>query len=114
MFRLRKTQSNQNSFNHIRFPVNWFSYRQRLFFKFEVEEFGPFYAFNATSVRKDGLFVCPQKYPQAVHIKNVSLIDTRCFTIGTENLFALCRTPSAEQSDNGTNFVGVEEKFFFL
>ena len=114
MFRLRKTQSNQNSFNHIIFPVNWFSYRQRLFTNFEVEEFGPFYTFTATIVRTDGLFVCPQKYPQAVHIKNVPLIDNGCFTIGTEKLFALCRRPSAEQSDNETNFVGVEENFFFL
>lgn len=76
--------------------------------------FGPFYVKRARSVIKvyGCIFVCFNS--RAVHIEDVSSLETGTFILALRRFISVCGCPKEIWSDNGTNFTGAERELWRL
>lgn len=75
-----------------------------------LDFFGPFYVKRARSVIKvyGCIFVCFNS--RAVHIEDVSSLETGTFILALRRFISVCGCPKEIWSDNGTNFTGAERE----
>lgn len=75
-----------------------------------LDFFGPFYVKRARSVIKvyGCIFVCFNS--RAVHIEDVSSLETGTFILALHRFISVCGCPKEIWSDNGTNFTGAERE----
>ena len=75
-----------------------------------LDFFGPFYVKRTRSVIKvyGCIFVCFNS--RAVHIEDVSSLETGTFILALRRFISVCGCPKEIWSDNGTNFTGAERE----
>lgn len=75
-----------------------------------LDFFGPFYVKRARSLIKvyGCIFVCFNS--RAVHIEDVSSLETGTFILALRRFISVCGCPKEIWSDNGTNFTGAERE----